>query len=332
MLKSKSIYNQSNEIDRADMPVMAFNVVNSPSKTPPDEGSKYNNMAGGKSNRFTHIQNLRSKQLGQNPIFNGYNPKKNSTARHSSLESAVKTNGIRNVYYNFYLRAHDETHPQTKQTMDSDIMYLKHLFRTKYKQLGGNYTESETDSSDVEINLINLLENKSTDIHKYAHKQQCDSSGNCTATNSVYEKHNVNGQKIVFYTLGIDDAEQVHELDVKYLNADHGAIDQVKTRLIANAGLFIGIKSYDDTDEKLQGYCQYAISDSTVTIRWFCANKTFGTPLYKFLEKFFWLSGFKKINLTEKTANAKIDFWKKMGFEPSDPQSKKVFMTKLIKF
>lgn len=91
--------------------------------------------------------------------------------------------------------------------------------------------------------------------------------------------------------------------------------EDVADNLTENKGLLLGIKAND----KLQGYCQYEPQqDDEVEIVWFCANQTFGTPLYIFMEKYFERNNYTKIllniELDDRDVVRKLNLWYRVGF------------------
>src|SRR5690606_16657634 len=120
----------------------------------------------------------------------------------------------------------------------------------------------------------------------------------------------IDGRIVEFSTLEDSDADQILALDVKYLDSD-ADINSTLNKIRDNPGLLIGIK----IDDQLEGYCQYnpLENNNHVKIVWFCANKGYGTLLYKFMEKYFKLASYTKIfiivSLEGSYATTRLNFW-----------------------
>jgi hypothetical protein len=233
----------------------------------------------------------------------GYSLNNNNKMRHQSLQKAINQNGFSNVYKKLYLLKNNDI-------VAEDLAYLKQLHREKQ---GGGQT----------------YQFKEIDIKKEKHCL----NGKCDSTNTIYELHRIDGKELIFYTLTISDANQVHELDLAYLDSDQ-TLEQTKEKI--NANNLIGIKSGD----KLQGYCEFApdsSNNSTVKIIWFCANKSYGTPLYQFMEKYFGINGYEQIVLVVSLegfyAIRRLNFWNRMGFTTYEikHEKKQLYMRKFIK-
>jgi hypothetical protein len=246
-------------------------------------------------------------------VGNGYTPNSNIQTRHKYLLQAIEKNGFPNVYRELYLFKNNDI-------VAEDINYMK-----KIHQKGG-IKESMTDYQFKQVDLPEKVE-------QVIKKETYCANGTCKDKNSVYELHQFNDKQIIFYTLGISDVEQVHELDLAYLDSDQ-TLESAKEKIEKNKGKLIGIKAND----KLQGYCQYAPSEnSIVKMVWFCANKSYGTPLYQFMEKYFKVNEYEHIilvcSLEGSYAIRRLNFWTKMGFrvDKIDNTKHKLYMQKDIK-
>ena len=279
----------------------------------------------------------------------GYGIHKSSNTRHKSLLDASKDFGTLPVLRRLNLIRNYQAIPENKEKFTDDVEFMKKMYSTeKYKknQYGGSdvfqdpftstntETETETsDSSDVDIDNIELPETRNVEINTIIDTQKtCDSEGKCGVRNIVYEKHNVNGKEIIYYTLGEKDIDDIHKLDLEYFNSDEDR-NNVYQKIINNRGLLIGLK----VDDILQGYFHYDPMDNMeVQVIWFCANKGYGTPLYIFMEKYFKVNGYTRIILTVSLegANAmrRLNFWYLMGFITFEnlPEEKKIRMEKYI--
>ena len=202
-------------------------------------------------------------------------------------------------------------------------------YRDLMKMVGGTNPDSSTD--DTIIDLIDLPENISS-IQVFDNEEN-----NGVSSNKIYEEHKIDDREIIFYT--IDNTEknvdQILDLDLKYLDSDQTK-QVVKSKIIENekSGNIVGIKY----NEILQGYCQFKpVEQSKVKIIWFCANKSFGTPLYMFMEKYLSMRGtftmiILSVSLQGSYAVRRLNFWNKMGFVTSgiDTKINTIFMEKNI--
>lgn len=154
----------------------------------------------------------------------------------------------------------------------------------------------------------------------------------------IYEEHKVDGYNIVFSTIGLEEADAILKLDLLYYDSDE-TLDGLKKRIQAvPAGQLIGVKS----DSQLQGYVIYKPIDSTdasepkVHIEWFCANKGFGTPLYRFLEAVLTKLGYSianiSVSLEGSYAVRRLNFWYRMGYQTVkiDASNQKIRMEKRL--
>ena len=274
----------------------------------------------------------------------GYSLKNNSVSRHNSLRLAIIKNNLPIVYHDLYLLAHDSSDLKNKQIINKDIMYMKKLHKKikKIHQKGG-LLNNKSDTDD-EFELVNLPEEKISTkkiiVQTINQNTNCDPNGKCHIKNTIYEKHQFDDREIIFYTLTIDDADQIHELDIKYLDSDQ-TIQQTREKIDKNPNLLIGIKS----NGILQGYCHYKFFTETneanetenfVKIVWFNANKSYGTPLYKFMEKYFLINGYNKVILTVSLKGSyairRLNFWNKMEFETKNINNthNEIYMSKII--
>jgi len=186
--------------------------------------------------------------------------------------------------------------------------------------------------------LNNLTREKDDDqtssdnIVDYVYLPETKFKLNNVDNHSIYESHTVNGLEIVFYTLTESDVDDVLQLDKLYLDSDQTR-ESVSQNLSNNKKLLIGIKE----GGHLQGYCQYKSNeDKSVKLIWFCANKTFGTPLYIFMEKYFEKNDYNKILITVSLygqfAIRRLNFWYLVGFLTYDinQAESKIYMSKQI--
>ena len=193
-------------------------------------------------------------------------------------------------------------------------------------------SDDSTISDDV-VENISLPEQHIIEIDTVIdRKEVCDFKGKCSASNNIYEMHEVDGKQVLYYTLDEKDVNDILKLDLLYLDSDRTS-DDVLQNIQSNQGLLIGIK----VDNKLVGYCQYKpLENMDVKIVWFCANKGFGITLYVFIEKYFKMNDYVRIilivSLEGSYATKRINFWFHMGFTTYEtlPEKKKVYMEKFI--
>lgn len=321
---------QSKEIPSADIPIFSIGgSINTNMKMPPADvpvfsiggrnKSKYIEEYGNPTSSDYRVLNhpkLKSVFLS-NKYINlvnlstyGYSLKKNDDVRHDALKLAMGKNDLPPIYLELYLLASD-SNQKTKKIINRDISYMKQLYKkSKNHQKGGI---DDSDTCDTEFELIDLPEKK--------------------ITITIYEKHKLANREIIFYTLGPTDINQIHKLDIAYLDSDQ-TMAETEKKIKDNPDLLIGIKS----DTILQGYCQYKPTETinTVKIVWFCANKSYGTPLYKFIEKYFLMNGYHEIILTvsliDTYAIRRLNFWNKMEFQSYEinNETNSIYMRKII--
>lgn len=264
----------------------------------------------------------------------GYSYKKSDADRHRALRDAAKDTDTLLVLRRMNLLRNYQAIPEIKDVFSEDVDYMSKFYqkeknkRLKIKQRGGiknNESESISDS------IVDELENETNESFEQSFSSQkiCDESGNCEVIKNVYEKHSVNGSEVIFYTLNEDDAEDIFELDQKLTHFKE-TLDEVKKRLVEYYGWIIGIK----VNNKLEGYCHYEeLTDKIVTIIWFYANKSYSTPLYTFMEKYFLMNDYQRIqvviNLNLESAE-KLNFWNKMDFNIDREQDKFIYLSKLL--
>lgn len=297
----------------------------------------------------------------------GYAIHKPKNARRAALRAASKDFNTLEVLRRLNLIRNYQAVPENKAIFSKDVEYMKKLYAEKQK--GGaddeddeendeennmeddvdadndvdndadnntdndleveieTATENENDTSESDdvVDNIDLPEKKET-TSVFTENKVCN--GECKS--NISEVHSVNGKKIVYYTLGNDDTDQILKLDIEYMDPGQTRKDVVK-KLNENQGFLVGIK----IENELEGYCQYKpINDSDVDIVWFCANKGCATPLYIFMEKFFEYNDYTKIyvdvNLDDQDATRKINFWYAVGFMANKTKDKRIFMEKII--
>lgn len=275
----------------------------------------------------------------------GYAVHKPDNVRRAALRAASRDFNTLEVLRRLNLIRNYQAVPENKEIFSEDVEYMKKLYapmrKSRRKQKGGaeedniesddietateDETEDETSESDNVVDNINLPEKEET-ASVFVENKVCN--GKCKS--SVSEVHSVNGKKIIYYTLGNEDIDQILKLDIEYLDPGQTRNNVVK-KLNENQGFLIGIK----IENELEGYCQYKpINDSDVDIVWFCANKGCATPLYIFMEKFFEYNDYTKIyvdvNLDDQNATRKINFWYAVGFMTNKTKNKRIFMEKII--
>ncbi len=251
-----------------------------------------------------------------------YDKKSSSSSILPEIDSEIK---VSDFIFDLNNKTRRKVHRmKTYKKLDEMIPSAhKHLPNSNPNQMKGG---ADSSSADTQIELVNLPEENITVVGS---ESKLD---NNVIKNTIYEKHKINNHEIIFYTLTDADIDHVHELDLAYLDSDQ-SIDMTRKKIKKYATKLIGIKS----EEKLQGYGQFEPSgNSEVKIKWFCANKTYGTPLYKFMEKYFFTNNYTKIilsvSLKGSYAVARLNFWNKMGFKTDkiDISSNTIFMSKLI--
>lgn len=214
----------------------------------------------------------------------------------------------------------DENILRMRKTCNCENNYRKYD-RDYAKMIGGAGLDSSDDSV---IELVDLPENKL----QYAHTG--------LSHDAMYEKRTIANKEIIFRTIQNTDIDidQILDLDLKYLDSDRTRLD-VQNNIIENktSGNIVSIES----DGIIQGYCQLEpIDKSKIKIKWFCANKSYGTPLYMFMEKYLSIRGYEKIILSvslEGSYNVRrLNFWNKMGFIAYEINAKinTVFMERVL--
>lgn len=240
----------------------------------------------------------------------GYSFKNSDDSRRHALNMAIKKNNLRNVYYELYILGYNLPESNFKSIVGTDVAYLKQLYRQK----GG--TEND---SDVKFEIVNLSSSK----------KQCV-NGKCDSKDTVYEKYQVNYREIIFRSLTADDEKEINRLDIKYLESGHVSV-QIAKKLDKYASIGIIV------DGILRGYCKYKFIGDCVKIEWFYAGKSYRTPLFQFIEKYFSANNYNKIIIIVSLKGFAdiywLKFWNKMGFVPVAPDKKtdtKLYMSKNI--
>jgi hypothetical protein len=250
--------------------------------------------------------------------------------------------------YDPYRKTHRRAPPYKVWENENDLERWQNLvnrnyYRTKKRknQRGGNdvmlqdpTTPIDVDTSTTDDMVDNITLPESTiEINTIIDRQKvCDAEGNCGVSNIIYEMHEVDGKKILYYTLEEKDIDDILQLDKIYMDSNRTRND-VQQNIINNSGLLIGTK----IDDKFQGYFQYDPHENMdVEIVWFCANKGYGTTLYVFMEKYFKMNNYIRIILTISLEGSHstrlINFWYSMGFKTYEtiPEKNKVHMEKFI--
>lgn len=277
----------------------------------------------------------------------GYNIHKSDALRQRALQAASVDNNPLIVLRKLSL-IHDHQHiPAYKEIYSRDVGYMKNIY-SDYKrkinardniklqsQIGSaQYLSEEIGQDTVDVDQDNNNNNViMTEINTIVDRQKvCDADGKCGVRNVFKETYTIDGKTVQFSTLDITDADQILDLDIKYLDSDTD-MNTTIAKIKDNIGLLIGIK----IDDKLEGYCLYdPLENNQVKIVWFCANKGYGTLLYKFMEKYFKLAGYTKIlivvSIQGSYATQRINFWNKVGFRTyeSIPEKYKIHMEKNI--
>lgn len=224
----------------------------------------------------------------------GYSASIPEESRHRALRAAIRdTRDILLVERHLNLIRNYQAESHIKKTFGEDVDYLKQLY-AKYKSHKMKGGSGQVEDSEI-----------------FVKEEKCE-NGKCQQIITVKESHIVEKKEVVFYTLTLDDAEDIFKLDKEYLDSDI-TLDIVKEKLVANKNEFIGLR----VDGSLEAYCQYKLNTDAKLV-WFCANKTYGTPLYQFMEKFFSKNDFEIIRLSislEGSYNVRrLNFWIHMGF------------------
>ena len=181
-------------------------------------------------------------------------------------------------------------------------------------QYGGAENEATSDDASYNVEYIEVGSTKSK------------------SNSYLKEEHVVDGKRIVFETLSEPDANQILKLDLLYLDSDR-TIEDVLKDLHTFSGEIIGIKAED----RLQGYAIFVPKDhSEVKIKWFCANKGYGTALYSFLESYLRSNDYTKIDIIVSLEGSygltRLNFWYKNGYMATTIvlDEKKILMEKEI--
>ena len=297
----------------------------------------------------------------------GYSIYKPEAERRSALRAASKAFNTLEVLRRLNLIRNYQAIPQNKEIFSKDVEYMKKLYANVKKkkskkstrnQKGGNVKDDNvrnffddslnvsveeileaigdsSDSpitSDIPVEEISLPENRILEFNMIVNEEKTCHNGECNSYDVIYESHVVNGRQVIFLTLGEKDTDQIFELDKIYLDPNISR-NSVLQKIKDNPGRLIGIK----IDDKLQGYCQFKfLGNKEVRITWFCANKGFSTALYAFLERYFKLNDYIRIEIlvtmVGEYAAKRINFWYDMDYQTSEmlPDKNQILVEKFI--
>jgi hypothetical protein len=284
----------------------------------------------------------------------GYSIRKSSEERHTALKKAAADNDLLVVLKRLNLIRNLQPIEANKKIFTADVEYLSNLYakqrarhgpsrrsygerlaerkRNNAQKGAGDDDFESSEQSDNVVDKINLPETSYISVDTKVDMEKICNNGKCNS--NIFESHKIDNTEIIFYTLTEADANNILKLDKIYLNANQNK-STVSKIISDNEGLLIGVKY----DNQLQGYCQFKphLNDTNVVdIVWFCANKTYGTPLYKFVEAFFATSGYTIINTIVTMENPHavriLNFWYLMEFRTYKVDSKEltIYLEKAI--
>lgn len=255
----------------------------------------------------------------------GYAIRKSEANRRAALRAASRDNDTLEVLRHLNLLRNYQPIPENKAIFSQDVEYMKNLYAREKKnsiknargnsrgskqnsrrqsQLGGvneknnfsqtsDFSETSESESDHVVDQILLQgpadKSKITEINTVIDREKnCNGDGKCTTVTKIYEKHNVNGKIVEYYT--IDDKNLSELIDFNKNKANNSKLDDnILDRVKTGREFIIGIT----VDGKLQGYCRYELadSDSQAINVIFCTNKGYGTALHTFMKKYFRING-----------------------------------------
>ncbi|MEM3061955.1 MAG: hypothetical protein QW303_00215 [Nitrososphaerota archaeon] len=255
----------------------------------------------------------------------GYAIRKPTAERHAALRRASRDTNPLLVLKRLNLIRNYQPIPEIKQIFSRDVDYMKKVY-AKYKKIHGSIprhritsfkkhqhgggseittqeplTDVDFEQSDnstsvekIDSQISEKSRSKSVSIKTSTKKVEvCDTNGKCETRIIVFDLYQIDGRNVIFRTLDENDTHHVLILDRIYIDPNQSR-ETVLEKLKNNKGLLIGIF----VDEILEGYFQYKPLDKkNVKIIWFCANRGYGTILYKFLEKFLKKNEYKYITI-----------------------------------
>lgn len=267
----------------------------------------------------------------------GYGIHKSDKYRRTALKAASRDYGVLPVLRRLNLIRNYQAVPENKKIFTRDVEYLKNMYsrikkkRQKNMKGGNDDGDKSSDTSDITVDYIDLPKKEKSKTTYFYQNKECEKD-TCIVARHIYERHEVDGKEIIFYTI---EANDIKEDTGEILKLAESCLtsQQEKENLInkikKNLGLIVGIKIND----KLQGYCQYEpLNDNDVMITYFCGNKGYRSPLYLFMSKFLKLSGYDKIILDidkSDKLSQELDFWHRMGFEKYEPKEFKPIKNKI---
>ena len=261
----------------------------------------------------------------------GYGVHKPEAERRKALRAASNDFDTLKVYRRLNLIRNYQAVPEVKDIFSQDVEYMKKLYanikKNKLKQRGGATNSEDTvdsdvsegsDSSpitsDISVEELNLPENMKFKIDTVLSSKKICKNGTCNNYDFIFESHIINGRQVIYYTLGEKDVDDVFEFDkMSYPDIDRNI---VMKKINNNSGLLIGMK----VDDKLEGYCQFKLLENKeVEIVYFFANKGYRAALYIFVEKYFKMNDYVRIeiivDMNTLDAAQQINFWYDMDYK-----------------
>lgn len=232
----------------------------------------------------------------------GYGIHRPESVRRAALRAASKDYNTLEVLRRLNLIRNYQPIPENKEIFSQDVDYMKKLYRkekemknrnTRSGQRGGQIEEqknndtssdlsatsdfSETSESDHVVDKIPLGEQDKIIINSFVDREKiCGPDGKCTMKQKIYEKHNVGGKIVEYFTIDNENINQIHDFNK---NKNISEFSGLK-----NGEFIIGIK----IDGQLQGYCTYEMTEvPDVVLVKFCTNKGYHTALNIFMKKYF---------------------------------------------
>lgn len=260
----------------------------------------------------------------------GYSIHKPASARHSALREAAKDNDVLKVLRHLNLIRNKQAESANKDKFSSDMEYMSKIYKRhkrqsgrqsgRQSQSGGDFAEGTNQWYVDEMMNVGVGGDISLEIDQT--KEKCINN-KC----SIYERHIVNGNELIYLTLGKDELKELPLLE----ESDEPMINTSNTTKLGSDRP-IGIKS----NGVLKGYFIYTDTEENrqVTINKFVALRGFASSLYAFLEIFFERNGITKITIPIDTSKKhhimSINFFTKMDFTIETIGKEIVFMEKYI--
>lgn len=215
----------------------------------------------------------------------GYSIHYDDDSRFDSLMKASRIHGINVVLNKLHFLKNQHTSTKIKKKYASDINKLHNNYPY---EIEGGQSDTDDQTTDQEISYV--------EYDKPVYREN-DTDNSQTIWDEqdmpiIFEKHTVNDNEYKFYTM-----QENHTHTILNFESNDGryTLDAVIDMLSDHMGQTIAL----DVNDKLQAYCQYYIlSDTSIKINKFCANKGYGRTLYIFIEKYLMYNNYETIIMT----------------------------------